>query len=167
MVSKNEKLKEKPLTSSEIQRFRKLLLSKRAEILGDVDHMEASTLSRDGSDFSHSPSHMADVSSDNYETENLLGLMDSERKLLFEVEEALQRIDENTFGLCQGNGELIPRARLIAIPWAKYCVACASQKERFSKSSDTPRKKYYFAPGHDDVDDDDTSVRNVMNYEKD
>ena len=53
--------------------------------------------------------------------------MESERKLLMEIEEAIKRLDRGTFGICEGNGESIPRARLKAIPWAKYCVACANQ----------------------------------------
>ena len=76
-------------------------------------------------DLSSMPIHMADIGTDNYEQEFALGLLDSERKLLREINEALQRIEDGTYGICEGTGEPIPRARLEANPWARYCVAYA------------------------------------------
>jgi len=156
------------LTEADKTKFRKLLLSKRAEILGDVGSMENSVFNRD-SNVPHSPLHMADIGSDNYETENLLGLMESERKLLIVIEEAIKRLDSGVFGICLENEELIPKARLKAIPWTKYCMVCAGKMEKFGRAAGPVRKKYYYAPGNDDFDDDDDdlSVKNVMNYEKD
>ena len=118
------------LTPSEIRKFKSLLLAKRNEILGNVASMEDETLHRQRSDLSNMPIHMADVGSDNYEIENTLGLMDSERKLLREIDEALDRIEEGTYGTCEGSGKLIPKARLEAIPWAKYCVEHANMLEK-------------------------------------
>lgn len=163
MVSENNIVK--PLNDSDRKKFRALLIAKRSEILGDVDHMQTSALDKGSEPVSHSPSHMADVGSDNYETENILGLMESERRLLFEIEEAIKRLDNGTFGICQGNGELIPRPRLKAIPWARYCLACADRMERFDSEDSGGRRNYYFAPGHDDDDEQDTAYRNMMNYE--
>ena len=65
------------------------------------------------------------------------------------------------------NEEFIGKARLKAIPWAKYCIACASQKEKLYRGGAPSRKKYYFAPGNDDLDTESGSIRNVINYEKD
>jgi RNA polymerase-binding transcription factor DksA len=76
------------------------------------------------------PFHMADAGSDNFEQEFALDLMDSEKKMLKEITDALNRIGEGTFGVCEGKGESISRARLNAIPWARYCVACAELKEK-------------------------------------
>lgn len=76
------------------------------------------------------PFHMADIGSDNYELENTLGLMDSERKLLVEIEDALGRIEDGSYGICENENEPIPKARLNAIPWARYCVACANLSEK-------------------------------------
>jgi len=73
---------------------------------------------------------MADVGTDTFELENTLGLVDSERKLLMEIVDALGRIENDTYGICEANNELIPKARLEAIPWARYCVACASLSEK-------------------------------------
>jgi DnaK suppressor protein len=118
------------LTVTEIEKFKAILLAKRNEILGNVKCMENETLRREKSDLSNMPIHMADVGTDNYELENTLGLMESERKLLTEIDGALSRIEDGTYGICEGNGEPILRERLRAIPWARYCVACAGLSEK-------------------------------------
>ena len=128
---KNTKGKGKnKLTAAEIGNFKTMLLEKRNEILGNVKHMEDETLRKSRSELSSMPTHMADMGSDNYELENMLGLMDSERRILREIDDALHRIEEGTYGICEGNDEPIPKARLKAIPWARYCVACANQMEK-------------------------------------
>ena len=120
------------LSPAEIERFRTMLLAKRNEILGNVISMESEALRREKSDLSNMPIHMADVGTDNYENENILGLMDSERKILVEIYDALSRIEEGTYGICEGHNEQIPKARLEAIPWARYCVKCATLTEKAS-----------------------------------
>ncbi len=60
----------------------------------------------------------------------LLGLMDSERKLLREIDEALERIENKTYGICIGTGKPIRKARLEAQPWAKYSVEFARKLEQ-------------------------------------
>jgi DnaK suppressor protein len=76
------------------------------------------------------PIHMADLGTDNYEQEFALGLMDSERKLLQEIDDALQRIEEGIYGICQGTGQPISKARLEAQPWARHCVEYARLLEQ-------------------------------------
>jgi len=107
-----------------------MLIEKRNEILGSVTSMEAETLKRERSDLSNMPIHMADMGSDSYEIENTIGLMSSERKILVAINEALDRIENGTYGVCEGEGEPIPKARLEAIPWARYCVNCATLVEK-------------------------------------
>jgi DnaK suppressor protein len=118
------------LTAAEIKEFKALLLEKLNEILNNVNCMEEDTLRRVRTDLSNLPFHMADAGSDNFEMENTLGLMDSERKLLMEIDDALSRIDNGTYGICESNNEPIPKERLRAIPWARYCVACANSFEK-------------------------------------
>jgi len=118
------------LTPADIKKFRALLLTKRAEILGDVSCMENEALRKPRSDLSSMPIHMADLGTDNYEVENTLGLMDSERKLIVEIDGALDRIENGTYGICEGTGQPIPKERLEAIPWARYCATYASLLER-------------------------------------
>lgn len=109
------------LTKSDLQYFRNLLLEKRREILGDVGSMESEAF-KGGSNLSNMPIHMADVGTDNFEQEFTLGLIESERQILREIQEALVRIDDGSFGICQGTGKPIPRVRLEAVPWAKYTI---------------------------------------------
>jgi len=111
-----------------------MLLDKRREILINVNNIEDETLKKSrldaSGDLSSMPIHMADLGTDNYEQEFALGLMDSERKLLQEIDDALQRIEEGTYGICQGTGQPIPKARLEAQPWARYCVEYARLLEQ-------------------------------------
>jgi RNA polymerase-binding protein DksA len=119
---KKKTTKKTHLKAADLKKFETLLLQKRAEILGDVNHMKEETLKKERSDLSNVPFHMADAGSDNFEMENTLGLMDEEVKLLEEIDAALARIEKKTFGICEGSGEPIPKSRLEAIPWARYCV---------------------------------------------
>jgi DnaK suppressor protein len=122
------------LTAKDLAHFQDLLLQKRREIIGSVNeiHDEALKNSRmDASgDLSSMPIHMADLGSDTYEQEFALDLMDSERKLLHEIDDALRRIAENTYGLCEATGKPIKKARLEAQPWARYCVEFARRLEQ-------------------------------------
>ena len=126
------------LTHEEMMEFRALLLAKQKEILGNVIFMEDETLRKSRTDLSNMPFHMADMGSDNYEMENTVGLVDSERRLLVEIQDAIARIDDGTFGVCRGDGEPIPKARLKAIPWTPYCVACAALAEKGQLAADRP-----------------------------
>lgn len=118
------------LTPADIEEFRALLLAKRNELLGNVSSMEIEALRRESNDLSRLPIHMADLGTDNYDQEFTLGLMGSERKLMKEIDEALDRIENGTYGICEGTGEPIPKQRLKAIPWARYCVAYTQLLEK-------------------------------------
>jgi len=113
--------------------FRQLLLTKRAELIGDVDHMTTEAL-RDSQPgglgtLSNVPIHMADVGSDNWEQEFTLGLVANERQLLKEIDAALQRIADHTYGICESTHKPIGKQRLRAKPWARYCIESAREKE--------------------------------------
>ena len=76
------------------------------------------------------PIHMADIGTDNYEQEFALGLMDEEKKLLEEIDAALSRIEDGSYGICEATGKAISKARLKAKPWARYCVEHARKLEQ-------------------------------------
>lgn len=119
-----------PLSTKELRHYRELLTHKRNEILGDMDSMSKEALrDHDSSNLSHMPLHMADVGSDNHEQELMLGLVESERKLVGEINEALVRIRDKTFGVCEATGKVIGKPRLEAKPWAKYCIEHARALE--------------------------------------
>lgn len=130
---KIRKRKKSTLTAAEIEHFKQILLAKRAEIIGDVNSIENEALKKSrldaAGDLSSMPIHMADIGTDNFEQEFALGLMDSERKLLVEINDALQRINSGYYGICEGTGKPIPKARLQAKPWARYCIKYATMVE--------------------------------------
>lgn len=118
------------LKKKDLLEYRRMLLEKRAELIGDLDSLSQSANSNNNGDLSHMPMHMADVGSDYYEQEFTLGLVESERKLLREIDEALLRIVNGTYGVCLETGEPIGRLRLDYKPWAKYCIEVVREKER-------------------------------------
>ena len=126
--------KKRHLTTTDIEHFKQMLLEKRREIVGNVNEMGDEALKKSrldaSGDLSSMPIHMADIGTDNYEQEFALGLMDSERKLLNEIDNALQRIEQGTYGICETTGKQIVKARLEAKPWARYCVEYAQMLEQ-------------------------------------
>ena len=126
--------KKSRLSAANIEHFKQLLLQKRREIINNVNEMEDEALKQSrldaSGDLSSMPIHMADIGTDNYEQEFALGLMDSERKLLREIDDALQRIEDKTYGICEGTDKPIRKARLEAQPWARYCVEYARKLEQ-------------------------------------
>jgi RNA polymerase-binding protein DksA len=121
------------LKAADRESFKQSLIQKRREIFQNVFEIEGETLKKSrldaSGDLSSMPIHMADIGTDNYEQEFALGLMDSERKILHEIDDALQRIENGTYGICEGTGEPISKARLRAKPWARYCVQYARMLE--------------------------------------
>ncbi len=120
------------LNVSDLQQFREALLAKRAELTGDLLTMTDQALgsAEQAGDNSRMPLHMADAGSDNFEQEFTLGLIQGERRLLGEIDEAIQRIDDGTYGLCLATGKPIGKRRLRARPWAKYCYEYTLAQER-------------------------------------
>lgn len=119
------------LNSKELETYRSALLAKRRELVGDMSSMEREALrSASGSNLSNLPMHMADMGTDNYEQEFTLGLVEKDRQLLREINSALGKIQDGTYGLCEGTGKPISKARLEAQPWAKYSIEHARALEK-------------------------------------
>jgi RNA polymerase-binding protein DksA len=115
----------------DLEHFRDLLLAKRRELVGDMSQMEREALrSSGGTNLSTLPIHMADMGTDNYEQEFTLGLVEKDRNLLREINAALAKIQNGTYGICEGTGKAISRPRLEAQPWARYSIEYARQLER-------------------------------------
>ena len=74
--------------------------------------------------------HMADSGTDNYDRDIALSLLSSDQDAVYEIEEALKRIERDTYGICELTGKAIPKARLEAIPWTRFTVAAQAQLER-------------------------------------
>jgi len=109
----------------EIQLFKDALLRKRTEILGTggVKPLQASmeNNTRQGD--------MADQASGNNEVHIQLKLKQTDAKILIAIEEALQRVEAGSYGVCRDCGDEIARVRLEAIPWTRVCIACKEKQK--------------------------------------
>jgi RNA polymerase-binding protein DksA len=128
-----EAAKQKPiktkLKKKDLDHYRELLLERRRELVGDLSAMEQQALQATSSNVSHMPIHMADIGTDTYDQDFMLGLAENERRRLREINAALVRIEDRTYGVCQMTGKVIPKARLNAKPWARYTIEAARQIE--------------------------------------
>lgn len=110
--------------------FRELLLAKRRELLGDMNSMEREALRENSTDLSNLPVHMADQGTDAYEQEFTLHLVEKDRSLLRELNDALAKIQNGTYGICEGTGLPISKPRLEAQPWARHSIEHARALEK-------------------------------------
>lgn len=79
--------------------------------------------------------HQADAGSDAYDRDFALNLLSQEQDALYEIDEALKRIEQGTYGVCEMSGKPINHERLEAIPFTRFTVECQSQIERQNKAS--------------------------------
>jgi DnaK suppressor protein len=128
-----EPLRKTRLSPADLDEFRQLLTAKRNELIGDMNHLRKEALghgsSGEGGSSSSMPIHMADLGSDTWEQELTLGFIEKERGLLREIEDALDRIDDRTYGICLATNRPISKARLRATPCAKHCIEYARKRE--------------------------------------
>ena len=89
----------------------------------------------EGSEASAFGMHQADAGSDAYDRDFALSLLSQEQDALYEIDQALKRIELGTYGVCEMSGKQIPHARLEAIPFARFTVECQAQLERQNKQS--------------------------------
>ena len=97
------------------------------ELAGDIDQLEADAFLNDGE--RPSADNPADIGSDSFAQEFSLELLQRDGETLAMVNEALERVADKSFGRCEGCEEWIPKERLTAIPFAKYCVSCQRREE--------------------------------------
>ncbi|MDD4899273.1 MAG: TraR/DksA family transcriptional regulator [Candidatus Omnitrophica bacterium] len=124
----------KKFNKKELADFKKMILKRKEEILDEIQHISDDTLKKSqkeaSGDISGYTYHMADVATDTYDREFSLGLASSGRELLYELEDALKRIDDGTFGICESCKSTITKTRLKAVPNARFCVKCQEKKEK-------------------------------------
>lgn len=118
------------LSKKELDRYRDILLRKRAELVGDVRGMEGEALQGSSGSLSHTPQHMADQGSDAYDQALSLDLAQVDRNLIKEIDDALARIAAGTFGVCEITGKPINTVRLDELPWTRFSIEGARERER-------------------------------------
>src|SRR5436189_711829 len=122
------------MTKTDLESFRRSLLNLRARLSGNLSHLAEEALRATGGEnsgsLSNMPIHMADLGTDNFEQEFTLSLLQNEEQAVEEITAALERIRQGSFGQCEECREEIPKVRLQALPYARYCVECARKLEQ-------------------------------------
>ncbi len=127
------------INKKDLERFKKILQTIRARLASDLKHLEGDSLNtnqRDASgDLSGYSFHMADMATDNFDREFTLGLASNEQQSLNSIDEALRKIDEGTYGICEECSKPITQKRLLAVPHARFCIKCQELEEKKKRRS--------------------------------
>ena len=116
-------------------RFFRAQLQKQLDLIqGNLNALAGDNLKRSpqeaSGDISAHSTHMADQGTDNFDRELALNLASSRQESLYDIEDAIRRVDDGTYGACESCGGAIERPRLKALPFAKKCMACQNAAER-------------------------------------
>lgn len=124
----------KKFDKKDLAGFKKIIISKKEEILDDIKHISDDTLKKSqkeaSGDISGYTYHMADVATDSYDREFSLGIASNDRELLYELDDALKRIEDGAFGICEECKVVIGKNRLKAVPQARFCIKCQQKREK-------------------------------------
>jgi len=134
MEEPEPKIIRKKLPVKERRYYQDLLHKIRDQVVDGISFLAGDNLNRSPKDASGDLSsyslHMADQGTDNFDREFALNMVTSEQDMLYEIDEALQRLEDGSFGFCEKSGKPIEKERLKAIPYTRYCVEVQSEMER-------------------------------------
>jgi len=138
MVKKKRATKSKIFSTKDLKAIRKKLIDEKVEILEEIVNLKGDSLNKSLKDASGDLSgysiHMADMATDLYDREFSLELAEGERKRLYEIDDAINRVDNGEYGICTECGEAIPKGRLKAMPQAECCIKCREEAEKNEKN---------------------------------
>ena len=137
LLGRNNSNKKQKKLDPFVRKQKEKLLQLRDAMVDSMAGVAQDTLRAraEGSEASAFGMHQADAGSDAYDRDFALSLLSQEQDALYEIDQALKRIELGTYGTCEMSGKPIPRARLEAIPFARFTVECQSQLEKQSKAS--------------------------------
>jgi DnaK suppressor protein len=116
------------LNAKEKERFKKMLLKKKEEIINILSEAYS-----EGKEIETGISQdVVDKAESSYTKEFLFNLSDSERKRLLMIDEAIKRIEDSSYGICQMCQNNIDKKRLVVVPWAPHCIECQEKEEKES-----------------------------------
>ncbi len=122
------------MNKRDTERFKKLLLKKRKELMDQMEFIKEAemenTVKEASGDHSAYAFHMADQGTDTMEREKNFLYAQRDGRLLYHIDQALERIEEGSYGLCHACEKPIGRDRLNAVPHARLCIQCKSKEER-------------------------------------
>ena len=133
---RDELLKKLKLSKADKKFFYELLMNARSSFGEQFKfHTDDALSSRKDSagERAGMATHMADLGTDNFRHDFHLGLLSEEADVLEMIDEALQRLEDSEYGICLDCGEQIPRKRLEAKPYAKFCTKCKSKREEMDE----------------------------------
>ncbi len=129
--------KRSAFSKRDLKKFKQLLIKLREKTVDEVDNITKDTLKisqREASgDLSGYTLHMADVATDHYDREFSLGLASVEQRVVYQIDEALKRMEDSSYGLCLTCEKPISKKRLKAVPFAQYCIECQEKEEQTQK----------------------------------
>jgi DnaK suppressor protein len=114
------------MSKKEMEKYRRLLEEKKASLSAEI----AKTRSAEEETSEELTQDIADKAVSSYTREFLYSLTDGERSTLLQIDDALDRIDDGTYGFCINCGQAMAEKRLTAVPWAPYCVECQELSEK-------------------------------------
>lgn len=126
--------KDKRMTKKDLDKFAKLLRAEKERLINELGHIEKSVVGRSlrdsSGDLSAYSFHMADVGTDAQERETAFQYATTEGRVLYEIEDALRKIEDGEYGTCEECEKPIERVRLEALPWARLCLKCREKADR-------------------------------------
>jgi len=125
------------MKKQELEKLKENLLVTRKRFADDVEQSSRENLNasqRDSNgDLSGYSMHMADIASDNFDREFTIGRISSEQAVLNRIDEALKKMKDETFGICESCEKEISFKRLNAVPYAKLCIKCKEVEEKSNR----------------------------------
>jgi len=121
------------LSAIDTNQFRELLLEERQRVVAALKNLHddhAGTLTDESGEESAYDNHLADTATDTYDRELDYTLEENSEHVLADIDAALKRIDDGTYGICTNRGEQLPVERLEALPWAPLSLDCQRDRER-------------------------------------
>ncbi|MHB1034996.1 MAG: TraR/DksA family transcriptional regulator [Pirellulales bacterium] len=128
------------MTQPDFTLYRERLLVLRARLQGDMTQMEDNALNKDHNNNTRMPTDTAELGSDNADQELTLSVLGSEKDALNQVDGALKRIEDGSYGRCETCDGKLSNARLEAIPYAAQCVRCTSRQEDRHRKSEADHR---------------------------
>lgn len=123
------------MNKKDLKKFEKLLKERREEITEGLDRMKGDLLYQKMTDRpTGDVDAAAEIGTDSFERETALRVYGNESEELYEIDQALKRIEEGNYGVCEGTGKPIPKKRLEAFPTARYCVEYQAELEKSARS---------------------------------
>jgi DnaK suppressor protein len=114
------------LNKKDLEKYRRLLLDKKHSLSADL----AKTRDAEEETTEEATQDIADKAVSSYTREFLYSLSDADRNTLVQIDQALARVGEGTYGLCLNCGNLMAEKRLVAVPWTPYCIECQELSEK-------------------------------------